>query len=209
MNNAHLHQIGMCSSSKFSYTHDFPMSATCWGGTFESLLRYQTKAHRPNGLVHAYILKQVSGCAVCPLTEKVPTWEHPMMSAQTSGGFERLRGWARSVKRDVYAVYFAARDRRTPWYARALAFVVAAYALSPIDLIPDFIPVIGYLDDIVLVPLGILLVVRMIPPEVMAEHRQRAAAMDGRPTSLGAAIAIIFLWICAAALTMWYFLWSD
>jgi len=122
--------------------------------------------------------------------------------------FERLRAWAKNIKRDVYAVYFAARDRRTPWYAKALAFIVAAYALSPIDLIPDFIPVIGYLDDIILVPLGVLLVVRMIPSDVMAEHRQTAAAMDDRPTSRGAAIAIITLWIGAAGFTLWFFLSS-
>ena len=122
--------------------------------------------------------------------------------------FERLRAWAKNIKRDVFAVYFAARDRRTPWYAKALAFIVAAYALSPIDLIPDFIPVIGYLDDIILVPLGILLVVRMIPPDAMAEHRQIAAAMDDRPTSRGVAIAIITLWIGAAGFTLWFFLSS-
>jgi uncharacterized membrane protein YkvA (DUF1232 family) len=77
----------------------------------------------------------------------------------------RLKGWARSVRRDAHAVYLAARDPRTPWYAKALAICVAGYALSPIDLIPDFIPVIGYLDDAVLVPLGILAVVKLIPPE--------------------------------------------
>jgi uncharacterized membrane protein YkvA (DUF1232 family) len=125
-----------------------------------------------------------------------------MTAAHYPGWLERLRGWAKSIKRDVYALYFAARDRRTPWYAKALAVIVAAYALSPIDLIPDFIPVIGYLDDIILVPLGILLVVRMIPPDVMADHRQTAAAIDGRLTSPGAAIVIVILWICAAAFTL-------
>ncbi|RUU78974.1 DUF1232 domain-containing protein, partial [Mesorhizobium sp. M7A.F.Ca.CA.002.05.1.1] len=83
-----------------------------------------------------------------------------------------LNEWARTIKRDVHALYLAARDPRTPWYAKALAVCVASYALSPIDLIPDFIPVIGYLDDVILVPLGVLAVVRMIPPEVMAEHRK-------------------------------------
>ena len=73
--------------------------------------------------------------------------------------FQRLRGWARSIKRDVHALYLAARDPRVPWYTKALAIVVAGYALSPIDLIPDFIPVIGYLDDLLLVPVGIALVV--------------------------------------------------
>jgi len=81
-----------------------------------------------------------------------------------------VKDWARTIKRDVHAVYLAARDPRTPWYAKALALCVAGYALSPIDLIPDFIPVLGYLDDAIIVPLGILAVVKMIPPEVMAEQ---------------------------------------
>ncbi len=106
----------------------------------------------------------------------------------------RLRRWARSIKRDVHALYLSARDPRVPWYAKAVALAVAAYALSPIDLIPDFIPVLGYLDDIILVPLGILLAVRLIPPAVLAEHR--ATATDARlPGSRGAAIVIIAIWI--------------
>ena len=80
---------------------------------------------------------------------------------------ERLRAWAREMKRDVHALYLAARDPRVPWYAKAVALFVAGYALSPIDLIPDFIPVIGYLDDVIIVPLGIHLVVRMIPAPLM------------------------------------------
>src|SRR3546814_19345602 len=84
--------------------------------------------------------------------------------------FDRLRHWARTIRRDVVALYLAARDPRVPWYAKALAACVAAYALSPIDLIPDFIPVLGYLDDVILVPLGILLAVRHVPAHVMAEH---------------------------------------
>src|SRR4051812_9464505 len=94
-----------------------------------------------------------------------------------------LRGWARSVKRDLHAVYLAARDPRTPWYAKALALCVAGYALSPIDLIPDFIPVLGYLDDAVIVPLGILAVVKLIPSDVMADSRAAAAARAERPVS--------------------------
>lgn len=128
-----------------------------------------------------------------------------MTGPKPSRWFERLRGRAKNVKRDVYAVYLAARDRRTPWYAKALAFIVAAYAFSPIDPIPDFIPVLGYLDDIIIVPLGIMLVVYLIPPEVMAEHRQRATAMEGRPTGRGAAIAIVVIWISAVAFTLWHF----
>ena len=90
----------------------------------------------------------------------------------------RLKDWARIIKRDVHALYLASRDPRVPWYAKALALLVAGYALSPIDLIPDFIPVLGYLDDVILVPLGVLLVIRMIDPAIMAEHRELAAAVE-------------------------------
>ena len=87
------------------------------------------------------------------------------------------KDWARRIKRDVVAVYFAARDARTPWPARCLAVAVAAYALSPIDLIPDFIPVLGYLDDLLIVPLGLLLVIRMLPPAVLQDARDKAASV--------------------------------
>ena len=86
-----------------------------------------------------------------------------------------LGAWARSVKRDAHAIFLAARDRRVPWYAKALAFLVAGYALSPIDLIPDFIPILGYVDNLVIVPLGIWAVVKLIRPEFIAEHRAAAA----------------------------------
>ena len=115
----------------------------------------------------------------------------------------RLNEWARTIKRDVHALYLAARDPRTPWYAKALAVCVAGYALSPIDLIPDFIPVVGYLDDAVLVPLGILAVVKMIPPEVMAEHRAAAALAIDRPVSRGAALIIACIWVASVALAGW------
>jgi uncharacterized membrane protein YkvA (DUF1232 family) len=115
----------------------------------------------------------------------------------------RLKSWARLVKRDVHALYLAARDPRVPWYAKALAAVVAGYALSPIDLIPDFIPVLGYLDDVILVPLGILLVVRLIPPEIMAEHRELAAAAQERPVSRVAAIWVGCAWVVSVALCGW------
>src|SRR5882757_76682 len=95
----------------------------------------------------------------------------------------RLKSWARSIKRDVHALYFAARDPRVPWYAKALAVVVAGYALSPIDLVPDFIPIIGYLDELILLPLGIWLVVALIPHEVMVEYRARAGEAGQRPIS--------------------------
>jgi uncharacterized membrane protein YkvA (DUF1232 family) len=115
----------------------------------------------------------------------------------------RLRNWARLIKRDVHALYLARRDPRVPWYARALAALVAGYALSPIDLIPDFIPVVGLLDDVLLLPLGIILVIRLIPPEVMAEHRDMAAAAQDRPVSRMAAIVIIAGWSIAIAGVAW------
>jgi uncharacterized membrane protein YkvA (DUF1232 family) len=118
---------------------------------------------------------------------------------------DRLRGWARTAKRDVLAVYLAARDPRVPWWVKALALATAAYALSPIDLIPDFIPVIGYLDDLILVPLAIVLIVRLLPAEVMAELRAEAdkRLAGARPTSRVAAVVIVALWIAAAAWLVW------
>ena len=98
------------------------------------------------------------------------------------------------------ALYFAARDPRTPLAAKVLAAVVVAYALSPIDLIPDFIPVIGLLDDLVLLPLGIALVLRLIPPEVMAEGRAKAEAALALPQNTTAAVVIVLLWLAAVAL---------
>ena len=116
-----------------------------------------------------------------------------------------VKTWARAIKRDVLAVWLAARDPRTPWPVRLLAMAVAAYALSPIDLIPDFIPVLGYLDDLLIVPLGILLVVRLIPPELLAEHRAAAARRPDRPVSIAAAVVMIALWLAAGAL-LWRWL---
>jgi uncharacterized membrane protein YkvA (DUF1232 family) len=107
----------------------------------------------------------------------------------------RLQDWAREIKRDVHALYLAARDPRVPWYAKAVALAVAAYALSPIDLIPDFIPVIGYLDDLIIVPLGIVLAVRLIPADILAEHRATAADAGKRPTNHTAAFVIVAIWI--------------
>jgi len=108
---------------------------------------------------------------------------------------ERLRDWAREIKRDVHALYLAARDPRVPWYAKAVALAVAAYALSPIDLIPDFIPVIGYLDDLLIVPLGIVLAVKLIPADILAEHRATAHEASTRPTNRTAAVVVIAIWI--------------
>jgi uncharacterized membrane protein YkvA (DUF1232 family) len=107
----------------------------------------------------------------------------------------RLKTWARGIKRDVVTVYFAARDPQAPTGARILAAVVAAYALSPIDLIPDFIPVLGYLDDLLIVPLGLLLVMRLMPDEVIANARVKADTLLAKPRSLWAAACFVVIWI--------------
>lgn len=121
---------------------------------------------------------------------------------------EALRARARALKRETHALFLAYRDPRTPWYARAWAALVVAYAASPIDLIPDVIPVLGYLDDLLLVPLGIALALRLIPAEVMADARRRAAEADAGPQGrawLGALLvaAIWLLALALAALIVW------
>ena len=126
-----------------------------------------------------------------------------MSVPDTAGFFERVKQWARALKRDVHALYLAARDPRVPWHAKALAIVVAGYALSPIDLIPDFIPVLGYLDDLIIVPFGIWLAVRLIPPEIIAEHRATAEAAGRRPISKAGAAAIVTIWLLLAAVIGW------
>lgn len=98
---------------------------------------------------------------------------------------KRAKQWARLVKRDVHAVYLASGDPRVPWYTKALAIGVTGYALSPIDLIPDFIPIVGLIDDAIIVPLGILITVKLIPPDIMAEHRAAALAAHSRPVRRG------------------------
>ncbi len=109
---------------------------------------------------------------------------------------------ARQLKAETYALYLAYRDPRTPWYARVFAAIVVGYAFSPIDLIPDFIPVLGYLDDLVLVPFGIWLALKMIQPEVMAESRARAqeSLANGKPANRAAAIVIVALWLLLSVL---------
>jgi len=104
--------------------------------------------------------------------------------------------------RDVHAIAGAARDPRTPWYAKALALAITAYALSPIDLIPDFIPILGLLDDLIIVPLGIALALRLIPSEVMAEHRARSAAIAST-TGVAGTVIIVAIWFGGIALTAW------
>jgi uncharacterized membrane protein YkvA (DUF1232 family) len=118
---------------------------------------------------------------------------------------ERVRSWAGVLRRDVHAIYLASRDRRVPWYAKGLALAIAAYAASPIDLIPDFIPVLGHLDDVILVPLGVMLACRLIPADVLAEHRRQAQTGAEQPTDWrigavflaiqGIALAFILRWL--------------
>ena len=111
---------------------------------------------------------------------------------------EKLRSRARALKKDVFAVYLAARDGRTPWYAKALVLLIVAYSLSPIDLIPDFIPILGYLDDLIIVPASIALAIRLIPAEVMAEARERAATSSvSRSVGYVGLAIILLIWILA------------
>jgi uncharacterized membrane protein YkvA (DUF1232 family) len=114
-----------------------------------------------------------------------------------------VKSWARGLRRDAHAIFLASRDPRVPWAVKLLALAVAGYALSPIDLIPDFIPVIGVLDDLIIVPLGIWLVIALIPEDVMRETRAIASAAAARPVSKVAAIVIVALWISGAALLGW------
>ena len=118
-----------------------------------------------------------------------------------------LRAWlgtwkqqARQLRRETYALYRACRDPRVPWYAKLLAGGVVAYLFSPIDLIPDFIPVIGFLDDLIIIPFGIVLVLKLIPPQVMVECRAQAALEHARPTNWAAAIVIVLVWLLLAGL---------
>jgi uncharacterized membrane protein YkvA (DUF1232 family) len=120
----------------------------------------------------------------------------------------RIGEWARSLRRDAVALWLAARDARTPWYAKTAAAFVAAYALSPFDLIPDFIPVLGYLDDLLIVPLGIWIAVRLVPAPLMQEFRAQAAKRESEPTSRAGAAIVIAIWIAAAALLLWWF-WPE
>lgn len=111
-----------------------------------------------------------------------------------------LKARARALKTEIHAILIAARDPRTPWFAKALALLVVAYAASPIDLIPDFIPILGYLDDLILLPLGILLVIRLIPPAVLDEARQTASQSQGRVAGWGGALLIVFIWLIGVGL---------
>ena len=117
-----------------------------------------------------------------------------------------LTAWARRVKRDGVTLWFAMRHPGVPWHAKALGLVVVAYALSPIDLIPDFIPILGYLDDVILLPVLIWLTVRMLPPEVLQDSRSQAehwmADKASKPRSLAGAVAIALIWLAVAVMLL-------
>jgi uncharacterized membrane protein YkvA (DUF1232 family) len=118
---------------------------------------------------------------------------------------EKLKARVKQLKRETFALYFAYGDKRLPWYAKAFTAYVVARTFSPIDLIPDFIPVLGYLDDLILTPLGIYLALKMIPPEVMLEARRKADEhlADGKPVKWGYAAFVILVWVTVVALIGW------
>jgi uncharacterized membrane protein YkvA (DUF1232 family) len=122
----------------------------------------------------------------------------------------RWRRKAEALEIETYALYLASRDPRVPWPAKALAALTVAYALSPLDLIPDFIPILGQLDDLVLVPLGLALAIRLIPARLLAEHRAAAAAhrADGRPRSRVGALLVVLVWLLATVFLAWL-LWPS
>jgi uncharacterized membrane protein YkvA (DUF1232 family) len=118
---------------------------------------------------------------------------------------EQWEAWAKLLKVEVYTLYLACKDPRVPWYAKAFAACVAGYAFSPIDLIPDPIPVLGYLDDLILLPLGVLATRRLIPKHILDECRQRAqiTIAQGRPVNRTAAVVIVVIWVVAVASAIW------
>ncbi len=117
---------------------------------------------------------------------------------------EKLKEWAKALKTEVYVLYFAYRDPRTPWYGKAFAALVIAYAFSPIDLIPDPIPVLGYLDDLILIPLGVVIALRLIPADVMSDSRAKAGQelQDGKPVSWVGAVIVALIWLALAGLAI-------
>ena len=117
-----------------------------------------------------------------------------------------LKNRARSLKREAYALYIAARDPRVPWYAKVFMGLVLAHTFSPIDLIPDFIPVLGYLDDLIVTPLGIALALKMIPAQVMTDARQQAEELlrQGKPISRAGAVMVITIWLIIITAVVWF-----
>ena len=120
--------------------------------------------------------------------------------------FARWKEWAERLKIEIYTLYLAYRDPRTPWYAKLAAACVAGYAFSPIDLIPDFIPLLGYLDDLLLLPLGVALALKLLPEQVLADSREKARRLvsEGKPVSRLAAAVIVAIWLALLGLAIWW-----
>ena len=110
---------------------------------------------------------------------------------------DRIKQWARQLKKHIYVVYLSSKDERVPWYTKAVAIMVAAYAFSPIDLIPDFIPVLGYLDDLILIPIGVWLVLKLVPEPVLQDLKKKAEELlnQGKPKNYVAGIVIVCIWL--------------
>ncbi len=119
----------------------------------------------------------------------------------------KINAWAKALKKQLYVLYLACKDERVPWHARAVTAFVVAYAFSPIDLIPDFIPFLGLLDDLVLVPLGILLALKLVPKSVLADCSEKAeeAMKKGKPKNWAAGAAILFIWLFFFLGVYWWF----
>ncbi|MDQ0032390.1 uncharacterized membrane protein YkvA (DUF1232 family) [Variovorax boronicumulans] len=140
-------------------------------------------------------------------------WTVPWQSSSSRSALmsisDNLKSWARRIKRDGVALWFAGKNPRTPWYAKALGVFVVAYALSPIDLIPDFIPVLGYVDDVMLLPALIWLTIRLLPPEVLAECRSQAEewmqTKGSKPSSRAGALLVVAVWL-AMGVAAWVWL---
>jgi uncharacterized membrane protein YkvA (DUF1232 family) len=118
---------------------------------------------------------------------------------------KKLKSWAKNLKRQIFILYYACKDDRVPWYAKVFIACVVAYAFSPIDLIPDFIPILGYLDDIILLPIGIMLALKMIPKEVLFDCEVKAEELvrNGKPKNWVAGSIIVIIW---AVITIWIIL---
>lgn len=127
--------------------------------------------------------------------------------------FDKLKAWAKQLKRKIFILFFAYKHNHTPWYAKVFAVCVVAYAFSPIDLIPDFIPILGYLDDVILVPLGVMIALKMMPPSVILECTVKAEERmkNSKPKNWTVGILIILVWIAAIAwvsLITYRYFWS-
>ncbi len=120
--------------------------------------------------------------------------------------YQKIKQWAKTIKKEVLVVWLVAKDQRTPVWIKILALMIAAYALSPIDLIPDFIPVLGYLDDLIIVPLGLLLVIKLTPQEIIDDCRIRTSLLAERPVNRWAAGVIILIWLLFLGYLALYFI---